>query len=241
MNIEAPGQPARQDQIQARPVLIVMVKAPRAGFAKTRLAPVLSEEQAATLAVCFAQDTLQSATRIVRDVIVAYTPDDARAMLERILSGNLMWTKQRGDGLGERLEAAVTNAATRGFSPLVIIGTDSPTRPPSFIETALDALVNLRADLALGATDDGGFYLVGLRKPVPGLFQNIAWSTSEVYQQTVSNAARRGLRVQHLSHWYDVDTPSDLLRLRDELYTNKEAQERAPSTYQWLLAHDSSG
>jgi hypothetical protein len=221
-----------------QPAVIVMLKAPRAGEVKTRLAQILSEADAASLAACFAQDAVASARRIARDVIVAYTPSDGRHILRSILPHDLLWMEQEGAGLGARLGAAVGRAAALGFSPLIVTGTDSPTLPPVLIETAIGALGRDEVDLVLGPTEDGGYYLVGLSRPVPHLFQNIAWSTSLVYQQTVDTAARLGLRIRELPRWYDVDVPADLLRLRDELLADREAQERAQFTYRWLLAHE---
>lgn len=219
------------------PAVIVMVKAPRAGAVKTRLTPILSESDAASLAACFAQDAVANARRIVRDLIVAYTPEDARRILQSSLPHDLLWIEQEGDSLGARLGAAIGRAAALGFSPLIVTGTDSPTLPPVFIETAIGALARDEVDLVLGPTEDGGYYLVGLRQPVPHLFQNVAWSTPLVYQQTVDTAARLGLRLQELPRWYDVDTPADLQRLREELSADQEAQVRAKATYQWLLSH----
>ena len=224
----------QSDAAKPHPAVIVMVKAPRAGVAKTRLTPILSEADAASLAACFAQDALASARRVARDVIVAYTPADGRRSLQTILPHDLLWMEQEGTSLGARLEAAIGRAAARGFSPLIVTGTDSPTFPPVHIETAIDALEMDEADLVLGPTEDGGYYLVGLRHPIPHIFQNVAWSTSFVYQQTADNAARLGLRLKELPRWYDVDMPADLLRLRDELYADQEAQTRAPSTYRWF-------
>lgn len=223
---------------KAHPAIIVMVKAPRLGEVKTRLTPILSGAGAASLAGCFAQDAVASARRAVRDVIVAYTPADGRRILQSILPHDLLWMEQEGDSLGARLEAAVGRAAALGFSPLIVTGTDSPTLPPGFIETAIDALERDEVDLVLGPTEDGGYYLVGLSRPIPHIFQNIAWSTSLVYQQTVDTAARLGLRLQELPRWYDVDTPADLLRLRDELFANQAAQASAKATYRWLLARE---
>jgi hypothetical protein len=228
----------QSDAAKPHPAIIVMVKAPRAGATKTRLTPILSEADAASLAACFAQDALANARRAVRDVIVAYTPADGRRILQSLLPHDLLWVEQQGANLGVRLEAAVGRAAALGFSPLIVTGTDSPTLPPSFIETALSSLERGEVDLVLGPTEDGGYYLVGLRRPIPYIFQNIAWSTPLVYQQTADNAARLGLRLQKLPRWYDVDTPADLLRLRDELYADQESQERAEATYRWLLAHE---
>lgn len=220
------------------PVIIVMVKAPRAGQVKTRLAPPLSASEAAALAACFARDVVNTARRVVPELIVAYAPRDGRAALEALLPDGLLWLEQKGEDLGARLEASVAHAGRLGFSPLIVVGADSPTLPVSFVETARDALAADEADVVLGPTADGGYYLVGLRQPVPSLFQNIAWSTPAAYEQTAANVARLGLRQLELPVWYDVDTFSDLLSLRDEIFAGEEARERARATYHWLRAHD---
>lgn len=218
-----------------RPAVIVMIKAPRAGFVKTRLAPPLSHADAAALATCFAQDTVNIVSREASEVIIAYAPADGRDMLEASLPNDLHWLEQRGADLGERLEWIAKRAFDMNFGPLVFIGADSPTLPSSFIATAIHSLAAAESDIALGPTDDGGFYLVGLRQNARGLFQNIAWSTSQAYAQTASNAARLGLRLLELQTWYDVDTPADLQRLRAELSGDEGARLRAPATYQWLV------
>jgi rSAM/selenodomain-associated transferase 1 len=224
-----------------RPVCIVMVKAPRAGAVKTRLTPPLSGEQAASLAACFAQDTVACVRRVAPEVMLAYAPADGRARLEELFpEGGLMWVEQRGDDLGARLDAAAAHALALGRGPVIIVGADSPTLPPSFVRQALASLAEGEADVALGPTDDGGYYLVGLRQSSGGLFRDVAWSTPLAYRQTADNAARLGLRTLELPRWYDVDTPADLLRLREEILADEESRRRAPATRRWLLAHASS-
>jgi len=223
------------------PVCVVMVKAPCAGAVKTRLVPALTRAQAASLAACFARDTVESVRRVVRETVVAYAPDDARASLEALFKGEgLLWFAQSGEDLGARIESAASYAFARGFGPVVLIGTDSPTLPASFIERAVASLSEGGSDVALGPTEDGGYYLVGLRQSFVGLFRNVDWSTPRVYRQTAENASREGLRVFELPRWYDVDTHADLLRLRDEMLSDEEARARAPSTREWLRAHASS-
>lgn len=222
----------------SRPACIVMVKAPRDGAVKTRLVPPLSGAQAAALAACFARDVVAGLRRAAPDVIVAYAPSDGRAALETLLpSDGLAWLEQRGDDLGSRLAAATAEAFARGFGPVVVFGTDSPTLPGLFVERAFALLKAGESDVVLGPTDDGGYYLVGLRRPAGGLFRNVAWSTPRALRQTADNAARLNLRAAELPPWYDVDTFPDLLRLRDELLARGEAGGRAPATRQWLLAH----
>src|SRR5260370_42087511 len=105
-----------------QPIVVVMVKAPRAGEVKTRLVPPLSESDAASLAACFAQDTVLSAKRVIRNVLIAYTPSNARAYLEAILPADLLWFEQDGANLGERLNSVDEPVFSLGFNPFIILG-----------------------------------------------------------------------------------------------------------------------
>lgn len=216
-----------------------MAKAPREGEVKTRLVPPLSAAAAASLASCFVRDTVVNAQRVVTDLLVAYSPYDGRQTLESILPERLLWLEQQGEGLGTRLAATIAYGEESGYDPLIVIGADSPTTPTSFIKTAIDSLAAGESDLVLGPTDDGGYYLIGLRKPHGDLFQNVQWSTPLAYQNTVCNATRLKLRTLELPRWYDVDTFDDLLRMREEVFSNEVGRSRAVATYEWLTANDS--
>lgn len=238
-----------------RPAVIVMAKAPRPGGVKTRLVPPLDGSEAARLAACFFADTVALALRVTGQLVVAYAPAGGRASLEDALraavhedapredirgGGGLLWLEQLGDDLGERLEGVVARASAHDLGPLLVVGADSPTLPPSFLAAALEGLAGGRADVALGPTDDGGYYAVGLREPTPGIFDSVEWSTPRAYAQTARNAGRAGLRLLELPRWYDVDTPADLLRLRAEFADDADARRRAPATYAWVVAHSQS-
>ena len=230
-----------------RPAVIVMAKAPRAGEAKTRLSPPLTPAGAAGLAACLFADTVSLALCVAAEVVVAYAPADGRAALEDTLRAaglggrpgaeRVRWLEQRGDDLGERLAGVVERASGLDLAPLLLVGADSPTLPPAFLASALEALAEGRAEVALGPTDDGGYYAVALRAPAVGLFDSVEWSTPRAYAQTARNAARAGLRLLELPRWYDVDTPADLLRLRAELDADRDARRRAARTYEYLRAH----
>lgn len=215
------------------PAVVVMVKAPTPGTVKTRLSPPLFPADAALLAAAFAQDTV-AGLRQNAPVLAAYAPVDKRAVLESLLPPGLLWTAQRGQNLGARLDAALADAHAHGFGPLLVVGTDSPTLPPAFALDAFSVLHTGQADVVLGPTDDGGYYLVGLRQPAPGLFDAVAWSTPHAYADTAANAARLGLRLHVLPPWYDIDTADDLARLRREMEADPAARVRAPMTAHWL-------
>ena len=227
------------------PAVIVVAKAPRPGEAKTRLAPPLTRGEAARLAACLFADTVSLALGLASEVVVAYAPADGRAALEETLRGALLeealsdvrWLEQRGEDLGERLAGVVERAFAEGLGPLLLVGADSPTLPPAFLASALEELAGGRADVALGPTEDGGYYAVGLREPAPGLFERVEWSTPRAYAQTAANAARLGLRLSELPPWYDVDTHADLRRLRAELSADEDARRRAPLTHEWVSTH----
>ncbi len=226
--------PADSKLCHSRPVIVIMAKAPQAGSVKTRLTPWLTAEQAAALAACFVQDTAAAAQKVCRNVLVAYTPLEEKERLASLLPPRLLWTPQRGNTLGERMQSAFEGAAAGGFSPLVMIGTDSPTLPLAFLYEALHTLTEDRADLVLGPTEDGGYCVIGVQRPVPGLLDRVEWSTERTLADTLRNAAAQSLRVAMLPLWYDIDTPEDLERLRAEFSSNPSLRERAPTTFCWL-------
>ncbi|MEP7147275.1 MAG: TIGR04282 family arsenosugar biosynthesis glycosyltransferase [Acidobacteriota bacterium] len=218
-----------------RPVIIVMAKVPRIGVVKTRLQPFLTGEQCSSLAEAFLKDTVRMATSICADVIVAFYPPDGRNEIAQIVGADITLIPQDGAGLGERLDGAVSEAAHLEFSPIVVIGTDSPTLPYEFLIDAMAAFREPDTDVVLGGTEDGGYYLIALRRPTPGIFDDIRWSSEHVYRDTLARAQTLGLtRIGELQRWYDVDNPPDLIRLRKEFATDGSLKSRCPNMHAWL-------
>jgi len=214
------------------PTVVVFAKAPIPGFAKTRLLSNLTPNDAADLAACFAEDVIREACCVCGNVMVAVAGE--RRALEAVLPGGLIWKEQPAGDLGERLDRVLREAFATNFAPIVVIGTDSPSMPPEYLSLALTILDAGEADCVLGPADDGGYYLIGLRHPVSGLFDDVAWSTPQTYAQTVRNANRLSLRLHVLPAWYDVDTILDLRRLEDEIACDPELRARIPKTSEWL-------
>lgn len=221
-----------------KPVIVVMVKAPRPGQVKTRLMPELTPEEAASLAAAFLRDTVRNALRCGPAVLIAYAPADGYPTLAALLPFPLQWVSQQGADLGERLEEVIAAAEALGFGPVVIVGTDSPTLPLSHLADALSTLEAGKAELVLGPTEDGGYYVVGVRRHVRGLFGNVAWSTSSACADTLANGQRLGLRTALLPAWYDIDTFDDLLRLRQDFKSDPGLAAHAPETFEWLQSHE---
>jgi rSAM/selenodomain-associated transferase 1 len=198
--------------------LIVFGKRPDPHHAKTRLAPALSSEAAAELYACFLADTLAEA-RQVRDVdhVLAYDPPGAEAYFTALAPDFRLWP-QPGSGLGERMHQALAAQFSQGYQRVVLIGSDLPHLSNQTNVLAFDGL-RRGADVVLGPSADGGYYLVGLTRPQPELF-DLPMSTPEVLRQTLERVERLGLQVALLPESFDVDTPADLERLRAHLEAN---------------------
>jgi rSAM/selenodomain-associated transferase 1 len=196
--------------------LLVVAKRPAAGQTETRLCPPLSAEDAAALYECFLRDTL-SLMRHVPDIArgIVYLPEDA-ADYFHALAPEMTLTPQRGADLGQRLDHLLADALADGAQQAVVMDSDSPTLPAEYLPLAFEAL-NSAADVVLGPCDDGGYYLIGPKRPQPRLLREIEMSTPYVVRDTLALAAELGLRVALLPTWYDVDTIVELDRLRAEL------------------------
>lgn len=217
--------------------LAVMAKRPQAGEVKTRLCPPLTPEEAAGLAQCFLLDKLDQVRRVAYvERFLAFSPSDAETFFRSRAGGAFSLLPQRGTDLGERLADLSERLLTAGYPAVMIVGTDSPTLPDAVLHEAHGVLAQDRADVVLGPTDDGGYYLIGLRQPRRDLFCGIAWSTDAVLRQTVAKAEAAGLRTHILPAWYDVDVASDLERLVRDLTDNPAS---APRTRAFLVGPSS--
>ncbi|MEJ2512219.1 MAG: TIGR04282 family arsenosugar biosynthesis glycosyltransferase [Anaerolineales bacterium] len=211
--------------------LLVVAKQPAPGQTKTRLCPPLTYEQAATLYDCFLRDTLQ----IMRQVPnvqrgLVYLPNDAREYFHK-LAPDMELTCQRGMTLGERLDNLLTDSLHNGSQRVVVINSDSPTLPAAYLSQAFDDLA--KADVVLGPTQDGGYYLIGIKQPQPDLLHKVQMSTPHVLADTLALAESSGLTVSLLPTWYDVDTIEDLVKLDNEI-ADINAKGKAPATQRWL-------
>lgn len=213
--------------------LVVMAKVPRAGQVKTRLARLLSPEQAAELYSAFLDDVLALVDRALalgprrfeRFLAVALADDETEADASRLLAPGWRLLLQRGEGLGARMLAA---GADTGAEEVVILGSDSPTLPAPVIQEAFAAIGarDLAVRAALGPTADGGYYAIAYRGDASALFDGIPWSTSRVLEVTTQRARDAGIGLVELTPHYDLDEPEDLARALRELGGNSSAAER---------------
>ena len=204
----------------------LMAKAPLAGAVKTRLAPALTASEAAALNACFLRDMAANVADVAGDGhaegLVVYTPVGSEAVFESILPQNSRLLAQRGDSLGDRLCNATEDLLKDGYGAVCLINSDSPTLPRALLERAVASLVKEGDRVVLGAADDGGYYLIGLKQAHRNLFDRIAWSTAEVLAHTIERANEIGLPIELLPRWYDVDDAATLQRLCDELFVTEQ-------------------
>lgn len=189
--------------------ICVFAKPPRPGQVKTRLAPQLGDAEAAALANAFFLDTWAAVSAIAwAEVVLATTEVTAREWDH--LAGAPIWPQGPGS-LGDRLER-ILRRALDAFPFAVAVGTDAPGLPAALMEAARDGLRT--ADAVIGPSEDGGFYLVGLRRCPTDLFTGLPWSSSDTFACTLHRLRARGLKTTVISEWFDVDRPCDLDRLR---------------------------
>ncbi len=191
--------------------VMVFTRYPEPGRSKTRLIPALGPDGAATLHRQLAERTLDGIRRFDGAVEVWYTGAGEPTMRQWL--GAALDLRAQCDGdLGARMAHAFDAAFATGTGQALIVGSDCPDLGPETYVAALDALA--RHDVALGPALDGGYYLIGLRREAwpraRGLFDEIAWSTDTVLQETLDRAHTSGLSVAHTATLADVDEPADI-------------------------------
>ena len=197
-----------------RPVVAVMARAP-SSQGKTRLIRDLGTTDEAGLRTALLRDTLASLSQVEGDKAVLYTPPEAEAEIRGLMPFPAVFLPQRGETLGDRMRDGALDLLASGFDRVVLIGSDLPTLPVAHLVTALDILARSADVLVLGPAEDGGYYLIGRAQAPPELFAAIPWGTPLVLQRTCEVAEALGIPVEMLARWYDVDSMSDLRRVRD--------------------------
>jgi rSAM/selenodomain-associated transferase 1 len=182
---------------------------------KTRLATTLGAEQAGQLHKVFVQTLLERLARTGDRRTIVYAPADQLAPFAALAGGAWNLAAQAEGDLGQRMRSWFESAFAAGARSAVLIGSDSPTLPSAFIESAFELLREY--DVVLGPADDGGYYLVGAARPTPPVFEDMAWSKPTVWDETVARLQAADWRYAALPRWYDVDQWEDLLRLHAEL------------------------
>jgi rSAM/selenodomain-associated transferase 1 len=208
-----------------------MAKAPIPGRAKTRLMPLLTPEEAAATSAAFLRDVTENVRRAGQEApirgCIAYAPAGAEALFDGhlaegtdlVLADGSLQLPPRVQGFGRCLLHAIQTMLGTGQHAACVLNSDSPNLPTALLIEAATRLLEQPDCVVLGPAEDGGYYLLGMTAPHAHLFEDIAWSTDAVADETRARARALGLELVELAPWYDVDEPATLLRLIDEIGT----------------------
>ena len=211
--------------------IAVMAKASQPGGVKTRLVPPLTFEEAAALNTAFLQDVADNLLLAGRaasiEAFMAYGPPGAEKFFRDTLPAVGLieaWLPNFGDCLLH----AIQEILVRGHGAAVVLNSDSPTLPTSLLTETAEVLARSGDRAVLGPSSDGGYYLLGLKQAHHRMFEDIAWSTGRVAEQTLMRAKEINLEVHMLPAWYDVDDLDSLRTLHAELHAPKTAFRLSP-------------
>jgi uncharacterized protein len=205
--------------------IAVMAKASHPGRTKTRLVPPLSFEQAADFNTVFLKDIAANLAAAGRAVPIApymaYGPPGTAPFFRENLPAEVGLIETWFPNFGDCLFHAITGMFARGHASAVVLNSDSPTLPTALLVETAEVLARPGDRAVLGPAEDGGYYLLGLKQAHRHLFDDIAWSTEHVAEQTLTRAREIGLPVHMLPAWYDVDDVAALRYLHGELFADR--------------------
>jgi len=209
--------------------IAVMAKDPHAGDVKTRLAPRLGPDERALVYCAFLRDKLAQVRQVSEaDPVVAYTPRASEPWFRQLVGPDVRLIAQCEGSLGARVIAAFDTLLDLHPEGVILTDSDTPDLPSDHLGEAVRALAT-GAPLVIGPTHDGGYYLIGLARRAPAMFEGVAWSTEQTRAQTLEGAAKLGMTAHLLPSWHDVDHPEDLARLERSLA--RDGGRSAPHTW----------
>lgn len=194
-------------------LLLFFVRYPEAGEVKTRLAKIIGSGEAAELYRNFILDMLLRIKSSSLSFKICFSPEKKGVPLIALLGKEYRYAPQRGGDLGEKMKAAFMDSFAEGYERLVLIGSDFPDLPSSFLNEAVDVLNT--HDSVIGPALDGGYYLIGFKRSsfVESIFEGMDWGREGVFRETLSMLSDHKQRVHILPAWNDVDTLEDLKQL----------------------------
>ncbi len=193
--------------------IVFFVKYPEPGEVKTRLAASIGPDKASELYGNFVLDILARIESTQLSFTICLYPEQKKELIMGWLGDGYEYSHQKGVDLGERMVTAFLEAFAGGHSRVILIGSDFPDLPQSFLEESLGALST--HDAVIGPAMDGGYYLIGFRDSTfsPQAFEGMQWGMGGVFRQTLSILKERRKRVYVLPVWNDIDTIEDLRQL----------------------------
>jgi rSAM/selenodomain-associated transferase 1 len=214
---------------ETKRTLVIMAKAPRVGWVKTRLAGSLTPEEVTELYRCLLNDTISLAQSLGHVNVEIMCPAADVEELSSAVPKTVTIVPQTGVGLAAGLDSAFAHFAASGQRRVIAFNSDSPHLPASSLMSAFDLLE--ACDLVIGPTHDGGYFLVGAKASYPNLFTREGMGTANALEALLTRARTLGVSLQMTDPFYDIDVEGDLTRLAAEL---RLAPARAPRTAELL-------
>jgi uncharacterized protein len=216
--------------------IVIMAKVPDEGLVNARLQADLASSDCSRLAAAFLRDTVEAARQTAAHVLVACSDEGDNAEITAMLPRDVKVIPQSGADYGERIIDAVSYALKLHPGPVIAIGTDSPTMPLNEVRRAIDTLFADPAQLVIGPTPDGAFWLIGTRYPIArALFDGVQWGTPTVFKDIVANTRCLAVYLTTVREWYDVADVDALRRLAGELQLSKPNPPRTSETWRWIV------
>ena len=215
----------------SRNALIVFTREPEPGKTKTRLIPYFSAEKCAELHRCMLKDIRGEMKKADADIIVSYTGgNEGTEFLRRTFGRNTIFIPQNGDDIGARMQNAISEALKLGYDKAVLIGTDIPELEAETIDAAF-AMLDV-CDVVMGPTEDGGYYLIGMKVTRPEAFNVRLYGVDTVFNETVTALRAAGINVGFVDEYSDIDIPEDIAGFRRRM--REDAGIRSSNTGRFL-------
>lgn len=208
--------------------VIIFTRIPEPGKTKTRMMPHLTAAQCARLHTCFLEDIFRECRKVTADLFISYAPEGRIERLEKIF-GNQRYFPQEEDSLGERMYQAVARVLAKQYDACLLIGTDVPELTCKNLERAFAVLE--QQDVVFGRTVDGGYYLIGMKKPYREAFALDTYGHGRVLEETVADLKEKGITSGYTDTLADMDTPEDLQGYRKRMRTDRKRKESSIGKY----------
>ncbi len=206
--------------------IIIFTKFPEYGKVKTRLAATIGNDKAIKFYKICAENLFDTAAELENSVRVFlfYNSKKNEQKIRKWINRDFIYFPQTGNDLGEKMLNAFTKVSEEGYEKIVIVGTDIPDISAALLRNAFDELDT--SDVVVGPSQDGGYYLLGMKDVYRRLFDKIEWSTSEVFDKTIKKIKKMNLKYSVLPVLQDIDTEMELLKWLNSGDGNGEFKEK---------------
>lgn len=210
--------------------VILFTRVPIPGKTKTRMMPYLTETQCADLHTCFLKDIAVECGTCEADIFVSYAPENqGEEKLKTILGEQKGYFRQDGDDLGSRMYHAIEKVLDMGYEKCLLMGTDIPEVSVEALKRAYRVLEG--QDVVFGRTTDGGYYLVGMKRPIPEVFGLKEYGHGKVLEETVQELRQKGISVGYTVTYSDMDTREDVEEYRQRMRKSERLKRSRTGRY----------